>query len=235
MVQIFPLIWNLQLWLFICFQRYMRCISMYKIAKNCIIRSFSLCNLYRFISIKNKGINFGLPRLAIVVWLGILIYIMVKHAVDLQWRVVTVSNQIESLVQSRNDTSVIFNAVNLTGKKWNFLFFFLFFNWCLLMSSAVYELAVSPWIGLICYRAFLKTLQKVHDKNNHVLSSKMVEFFALSPKREWYKFQLETSERFCCPLKFLCLRNCNSSACQPDFFQIVIHVKHIRLMRKTFP
>lgn len=52
---------------------------MYKIAKNCIIRSFSLCNLYRFISIKNKGINFGLPRLAIVVWLGILIYIMVKH------------------------------------------------------------------------------------------------------------------------------------------------------------
>lgn len=129
----------------------MRCISMYKIAKNCIIRSFSLCNLYRFISIKNKGINFGLPRLAIVVWLGILIYIMVKHGVDLQWRVVTVSNQNESLVQSRNDTSIIFNAVNLTGKKWNFLIFFFIFQ---LMSvnvlSCIWTCCVTlDWLNML--------------------------------------------------------------------------------------
>lgn len=70
--------------------------------------------------IKNGGINFGLSRLAIFVWLGIL-SIMVKHAVDLQWQVVAVSNQKESLVQSRNDTSIIFNAVNITGKKRNII------------------------------------------------------------------------------------------------------------------
>lgn len=55
---------------------------MYKIVKNCIIRSFLLCNLYRFIFIKNKGINFGLFRFVIVVWFGIL-SIMVKYVVDL--------------------------------------------------------------------------------------------------------------------------------------------------------
>lgn len=85
------------------------------------------------------------------------------------------------------------NAVNITGKKWNFI--------------------------------TRKTTSVVNWRN----------CFAPSPKRECYEFQFETSVRFCGPLKILCLRNCNSSACQPDFFQIVIHVKHIRLMRKTFP
>lgn len=121
MVQIFPLFETYSNdYLFHLFPQ----VHIYKIVKNYIImQSIQVSFLCVFCIrkyIKNGGINFGLSRLAIFVWLGIL-SIMVKHAVDLQWQVVTVSNQKESLVQSRNDTSIIFNAVNITGKKRNII------------------------------------------------------------------------------------------------------------------